>query len=302
MVSIRRRAATGFTLIELLVVIAIIAILAAVLFPVFASAREKARQTACASNMKQLGLAFVQYQQDFDETNPPGSNWYGQGNGWAGQLYPYVQSLAVFVCPSDATSVTPVVSYGYNNNIVTPTGPSAPVAYPISKYAATSKTILLFEVANCGATTATPPFSISGPQFTSTGDVRTTGSPTRPYDGWSPAGHGVGNVQWELNGYNANPSGSAPLLQYAMGMPIFASTTPTVVPGFTSYFTGQFGRHQDGATYVFADGHAKWLKPSQVTAGTNNNTTTTCGGTNQSTYWVAASPGCGTITGTFSIW
>ena len=76
---------TGFTLIELLVVIAIIAILAAILFPVFAKVREKARQTACLSNMKQLGLAFVQYSQDYDEMNPDGVSWYYPGgNGWAG--------------------------------------------------------------------------------------------------------------------------------------------------------------------------------------------------------------------------
>jgi prepilin-type N-terminal cleavage/methylation domain-containing protein len=79
----------GFTLIELLVVIAIIAILAAILFPVFAAAREKARQTACSSNLKQLGLAFVQYTQDYDEQYPVGpAAFYGShwGNGWAGAI------------------------------------------------------------------------------------------------------------------------------------------------------------------------------------------------------------------------
>src|ERR1700733_14163574 len=90
----------GFTLIELLVVIAIIAILAAILFPVFAQAREKARQTSCASNLKQLGLAYVQYVQDYDELMPSaisGSSW----EGWAGLIYPYVKSTGVYSCLSD---------------------------------------------------------------------------------------------------------------------------------------------------------------------------------------------------------
>ena len=108
---------SGFTLIELLVVIAIIAILAAILFPVFAAAREKARQTTCASNEKQLGLAFIQYGQDYDETMPtgtayavgssgPDTTWPcgGRGWGWAGQIYPYVKSKGAFTCPDDPTN------------------------------------------------------------------------------------------------------------------------------------------------------------------------------------------------------
>ncbi len=81
----------GFTLIELLVVIAIISILAAILFPVFATAREKARQTSCASNLKQLGLATVQYVQDFDETYPTG--YWNVGSNyvyWYNIIMPYV--------------------------------------------------------------------------------------------------------------------------------------------------------------------------------------------------------------------
>src|SRR5580698_2440397 len=108
----------GFTLIELLVVIAIIAILAAILFPVFAKAREKARQTTCASNEKQLGLAFLQYTQDYDEMTVSGAipanpgAWYAIGGvGWAGQLYPYVKSQGAFACPDDTTAGTTVVSY-----------------------------------------------------------------------------------------------------------------------------------------------------------------------------------------------
>jgi prepilin-type N-terminal cleavage/methylation domain-containing protein/prepilin-type processing-associated H-X9-DG protein len=104
----------AFTLIELLVVIAIIAILAAILFPVFVTAREKARQISCASNLKQLNLGFIQYVQDYDERfpvpAPAGTNW-GAGCGpsgwpnWTPWVMPYVKSNGVFVCPSDGLGV-----------------------------------------------------------------------------------------------------------------------------------------------------------------------------------------------------
>ena len=89
----------GFTLIELLVVIAIIAILAAILFPVFAKAREKARQTACLSNMKQLMLGALMYVQDYDETFPMdcGAN---PTMGFPDQIMPYIKNEQIFVCPS----------------------------------------------------------------------------------------------------------------------------------------------------------------------------------------------------------
>ncbi|MEO7717400.1 MAG: DUF1559 domain-containing protein [Capsulimonas sp.] len=96
----------GFTLIELLVVIAIIAILAAILFPVFAKAREKARQISCSSNMRQIGLGMVQYAQDNDEISVGG--WIRPTGGNAahyGQiLQPYIKSTQVFRCPDDSAS------------------------------------------------------------------------------------------------------------------------------------------------------------------------------------------------------
>ena len=98
----RKRGA--FTLIELLVVIAIIAILAAILFPVFAQAREKARQAACLSNEKQIALAIIAYSQDYDEQMTFGSSSSGRGDGWASLVYPYVKAIGVYACPDDTTN------------------------------------------------------------------------------------------------------------------------------------------------------------------------------------------------------
>jgi prepilin-type N-terminal cleavage/methylation domain-containing protein/prepilin-type processing-associated H-X9-DG protein len=132
-----RRSTGAFTLIELLVVIAIIAILAAILFPVFAQAREKARQATCLSNLKQLTLGWVMYAQDYDENFPQWkwadnykASWGGTGalspnnatTLWCNAIFPYVKNNQVFYCPSDARNLTAQQSFGdwfiYDNTLV----------------------------------------------------------------------------------------------------------------------------------------------------------------------------------------
>jgi len=128
----------GFTLIELLVVIAIIAILAAILFPVFARAREKARQASCLSNVKQLMLGVMMYAQDYDERNvwdrmsttnaptatgPYASSWCGNLYFWKDILNPYIKNSQLWICPSDTSDgttcgVPPRRSYQPNTEMV----------------------------------------------------------------------------------------------------------------------------------------------------------------------------------------
>lgn len=105
----------GFTLIELLVVIAIIAILAAILFPVFARARENARRASCSSNMKQIGLGLMQYSQDYDELQPMGAanSWTGDQLTWRQLVQPYVKSVQLFKCPSNSANGTDPARAGY---------------------------------------------------------------------------------------------------------------------------------------------------------------------------------------------
>jgi len=102
----------GFTLIELLVVIAIIAILAAILFPVFARARENARRSSCQSNLKQIGLGLMQYTQDYDEKFP--RLFMGtRANSWRVVLNPYTKSTQLFACPSNPNKKLTYAQDGY---------------------------------------------------------------------------------------------------------------------------------------------------------------------------------------------
>jgi prepilin-type N-terminal cleavage/methylation domain-containing protein/prepilin-type processing-associated H-X9-DG protein len=246
-----RKAYSGFTLIELLVVIAIIAILASILFPVFARARENARRASCQSNLKQLGLGIAQYTQDYDEQFPCGLDQitpgYFVGQGWGGQIYPYVKSSQVYQCPDDSTAavagnggttLTPV-SYGINEAINRSDSASGFHYGAVSKLASlnsTSRTVLLCEV--------------QGAQVNLTDAIESGGNASYANDflHHSPDAAGTGARGGILQtGYlGGNTSRS----YYTL-----------------SNFSGPKGLHLDGSNFLLADGHVKWFMAAAVSSG-----------------------------------
>ena len=253
----------GFTLIELLVVIAIIAILAAILFPVFQKVRENARRTACLSNEKQLGLGIIQYQQDADEKFPcgevPGINntgSYGGGAGWAGEIYSFVKSNAVFVCPDDAGyGGTAIESYAINENLTSGAkadGNNTPQggALGLGQCGAPANTVLLGETTECGTYTL----------------------PSVPGELTSPAMTGFG-YSGSGNDGGLNLS-SHVCTNYAMGLQVGPRSYPNNPARHTAY-----------GNFLMSDGHAKYLNPLLISPGfnaqnaTNDTTVRSSGGT-----------------------
>jgi prepilin-type N-terminal cleavage/methylation domain-containing protein/prepilin-type processing-associated H-X9-DG protein len=274
----------GFTLIELLVVIAIIAILAAILFPVFAQAREKARAISCLSNTKQLGLADIMYGQDYDEAGPSGYNTAGNGGGWACQLYSYVKSKGAYKCPDDplVSGANTGVSYAINANLCKANA-HFPWTWPIDFGAGTglnlshivspAKTVMLFEVEN---------ETIPDPSVYDSSVACATGGACIPdsdfqnggpgvFFGWSCCGWGSGGDganSYDPNGGNdedgtGSNGGNA---SYGNDGHVRQATGLTI-GAVGGNFISIAGRHNGGANYVFCDGHSKWLLPSTVSSG-----------------------------------
>ena len=199
----RDPARLGFTLIELLVVIAIIALLAAILFPVFSRARENARKSSCGNNLKQIMLGYMQYTQDYDESMMSFTDTNNSTSGtpmpWTVALQPYLKSTQIYKCPSNSVAA-PSVCYTYNfeaarASAVTPTGPRALADVP--RPAQTP----LFVDANgiTGSTQALGFFTVSSGAPSSSG--RKLGS-TPGWNGGAAASEGQINADIHMQGAN----------------------------------------------------------------------------------------------------
>jgi len=266
-----RNKVSGFTLIELLVVIAIIAILAAILFPVFAQAREKARATSCLSNMKQIATGILMYTQDYDEKfplftagycarvpnpldpndAPGGANGPGRWPEWQYQIYPYLKNWDIYSCPSDAVSVSGNVakfyslSYGYNYGYLS--------HLEVTKDPGCDQT-QWFSGIGLGAVLR--PASIV--MLTDTGGRAAF-----------PTGSTLGSI--------VNPPDAAPSASYfyspngELGWGQNADNYYAGTGGAKWANTGGFAwRHSEGGNVAFTDGHVKFSRIGALGAGTNN--------------------------------
>jgi prepilin-type N-terminal cleavage/methylation domain-containing protein/prepilin-type processing-associated H-X9-DG protein len=235
----------GFTLIELLVVIAIIAILAAILFPVFSRAREQARKSACLSNTKQIGLALSMYAQDWDETLPTW-HWpcWGHDDGglaWWEQLSPYTKNWQVFECPSSNSPERTWVSVCYPQRWNRPQN-SHPLDYGYNE-----------RIMN--------PLNWCGRGNASTAKLAAMAAPSETVV-ISDGRHAVLGAAWDTvsgihiwtafaNGGNWDPN-------------IIKCCQPLAVIVDLQKAIERYSRHTGGSNIVFADGHAKWYAVQQL--------------------------------------
>ncbi len=180
----------AFTLIELLVVIAIIAVLAAILFPVFAQARDRSRAVSCQSNLKQMGTAFAMYCQDSDETYPPVPNWKST-------LQPYIKNTAINTCPS-RPALPWYYGQGYNIGCASPYVAGFPLQ-SMAQIAAPANKILVAEWDRCNAG---PP---CGPVGLLSGGATSFWAVCRVHSGGSNVLFGDGHVKWlRPDAYHSN--------------------------------------------------------------------------------------------------
>ncbi len=220
-----KRSSRGFTLIELLVVIAIIAILAAILFPVFARAREAARASSCVNNLKQINLAVMQYTQDYDEVLPimnaiASAPPVAGESGWVNAVAPYIKNTQVFKCPSASGAQATATCTSFQMGGVSYTGVGW--AVPILDYAINQN------------------LAAGGSQATALGLA------SMEY----PANIVMNLETNRLRGCAGGENWNGDFIGLRGATPAARNTCLT--------------RHNDGSNYGFADGHVKWAKAESI--------------------------------------
>ena len=236
------RKTNGFTLIELLVVIAIIAVLAAILFPVFAQAREKARQTMCASNMRQIGLSLIMYRQDYDEKNPNEWPWWGQrlwdwDHTFLEVIAPYTKSQQIAICPSAQSGLY------YSKKDTRPSSMnlgSTPVGYFMNETGWCDGLYMGAEISDAQVPRPSEIIFV---------------------------GEGTGDKEWNTfhiaytvpKDVKSTTCGHNPKLDQPIALTDLYNT-PGDDFGLQGFKIVYPPRHSAGNNYVFYDGHVKWMK------------------------------------------
>lgn len=218
----------GFTLIELLVVISIIALLAAILFPVFGRARENARRSSCQSNLKQMALGWIQYSQDYDERIIPftqSGSASGNAVAWDRVLQPYLKSEQIFKCPSNERFM------GYSYNAIAATS-----GRTLAAMQNTTQLPIIADAVGSGTT----PTSCNGPNA--------------PYVCASGSNPRQSLAFWFTN-FRTDWANSGRVLENRFNPGAGVWFTSAQTQGMVSST-----RHFEGTNFAFADGHVKWLK------------------------------------------